>query len=65
MILVRGIERALDVTIERSQHTDARMQQWSAIFRCHDQRFSCRLPGRILLLGLRKLQDVIGGVLLA
>jgi hypothetical protein len=44
MIFAIGIEHPLDVTVERSQHTDARVQQWSTIFRSHDQRLSCRLP---------------------
>jgi hypothetical protein len=34
MVILRvGVEHALDVAIERPQHTDARVQQWAAVWR--------------------------------
>jgi hypothetical protein len=62
-IFARGIEPPFDVAIERPQHTDARVHQWTAIFGRHDQRLGRCLPFLEVLLGLRKFQDVIGRIL--
>jgi hypothetical protein len=48
-----GIEHALDAVMHRPQHSDARVQQWTSIFRGHDQSFYSSLPVRQLLLSLR------------
>jgi hypothetical protein len=51
------------LAVQSPHHADARVHQRPAIFRRHDKRFGRRLPFRKILLSLRQLYDVGGGVL--
>ena len=61
--LARGIKHALDVPIECPQHADARMHQKVAAFGGANQAAVRGLPFRKILLSLRQLHDVGGGIL--
>ena len=63
MVLAIGIEHALDVAIERSQHSDTRVHNEIATFCSADQTRDSSLPFLKVLLSLRQLHDVIGSVL--
>jgi hypothetical protein len=58
-----GIEYALDVAIQCPQHADARKHCRPVLFGDQDQAFHGCLPLWRLVLGPRKLRDVIAGVL--
>jgi hypothetical protein len=58
-----GIELALDVAVQRSHDADTREHRRPARRRHQDQRLRGRLPLRRLVLGPRKLRDVVAGVL--
>ena len=62
-ILPRRIEFALDVTVQRSHDPDAREHRRASERDDEDQSFHCRLPFLCFMLGLRKLRDVIAGIL--
>jgi hypothetical protein len=63
MVLARRIELPLDMTIQGPHDTDPCKHLWSAGRRHKDQRFHSSLPLRGLVLGFRKLRDVVAGVL--
>jgi hypothetical protein len=48
--------------VPRQPHSDVRMHQGPAVFGGHDTRLDGCLPLVELLLGLRKLHHVVGGV---
>jgi len=52
--------RALDVAVQRSQHSDPRVHQEVAALGGTDQASDCGLPFGQVLLGLRQLHDVAG-----
>jgi hypothetical protein len=58
-----GIEHPFGVPVQRPQHTNARVHQEVAAFRGADQTAGCGLPFRKILLSLRQLHDVSGGIL--
>ena len=57
-----GIERPLDVAVQRHQHPDARMHQEVAAFGGADQAGHRGLLFLEVLLSLWKLHDVIGSI---
>ena len=63
MILAFRIEHALDVPVQRAQHSDPRVHQEVPAFRGTDQAVNRGLPFPGLLFGLGQLGDVGGGVL--
>jgi hypothetical protein len=58
-----GIELALDVAVQRSHNADPREHRRPARRRHQDQRFHRGLSLRGLVLGLRKLRDVVASIL--
>ncbi len=58
-----GIKNPFDVAVQRPQHTDACMHQKVAAFGGADQAAGRGLPFLEILLSLRQLHDVAGGVL--
>jgi hypothetical protein len=62
-VFARRTEQALDVAIERPQHTDARMYQEVATFSGADQATDRGLPLIEALLCLWQFHDVVGGIL--
>jgi hypothetical protein len=58
-----GIEHPFGVTVQRPQHTNARVHHEVAAFRGADQAGHRRLPFLESLLGLRQFHDVVGGIL--
>ena len=58
-----GIEHALDVAIQRAHDSDARHNCRPVLFGDQDQAFHRRLPLWRAVFGLRKLRDVVAGIL--
>ncbi len=56
-----GID-SLHAVVHSPQHPDSRVKQWGSTFRSHDQCLYGGLPVWQLLLSLRQLLDVLGGV---
>src|SRR5258708_6557943 len=63
MVFAIGIEHALDVAVQCPHDADARKHRRPARGRDQDQSFHGRLPVGSLVLGLRKLRDVVASVL--
>ncbi len=61
-VLARRIERALIVSVQRAQDADACDHGWPTAFSYEDQGFHSSLPFRRVVLGFRKLGDVVGRV---
>jgi hypothetical protein len=62
-VFARGIKLPFDVPVQRSQHADARMHHEVAALGGADQAAGRGLPFRKILLSLRQLHDVSGGIL--
>jgi hypothetical protein len=62
-LLARRVEHPLNTPMEGSQHPDARMHQEVTAFGGADQTPDSGLPFHKILLSLRKLHHIIGGVL--
>jgi hypothetical protein len=63
MVFAIRVKLANVAAVQRPHDPNAREHRRSARRRDHDQGFHCRLPLRSLVLGLRKLRDVIAGIL--
>lgn len=57
-----GVEYALDASVERHHHPDAREHRWPAEVGDQDQGFHSRLPLRGGVHVLRKPDDVVASV---
>jgi hypothetical protein len=57
------VELAHDVPVQGPHEADARHHGWAVVFDDQEQRFDRGLPLREILLRLRKLLDIFGGVL--
>ena len=62
-VFARWVKRPLKVSVQCTHDADAREHCRAAGRRDQDQRFHRRLPLWRLMLGLRKLCDVIAGIL--
>jgi hypothetical protein len=62
MIFPVGIEHALDVTVQRLHHADARKHRITVVLGDQQQRLHCSLPFLGIVLSLRQLGDVVGGI---
>jgi hypothetical protein len=58
----RWIEHALDVTVQRSHHTDTSEHRWPVMFRDLQQNLRCGLPLFGIVLCLGQFGDVLRGV---
>jgi hypothetical protein len=63
MILAVWVENSLDLSIERPHDADACEHRRAAKLHHKQQAFHCRLPFRGIMFGLRKLRDVVAGLL--
>src|SRR5258708_7014786 len=63
MLFAIGIKHPLDVSVQRTHDPDAREHRRFARRRHQDQGPHRCLPLRSLMLGLRKLGDVVAGIL--
>jgi hypothetical protein len=62
-VFARRVKRPLNVSVQCPHDTDPRKHRWAAQRRHQDQGFHCSLPFSGLVNGLRKLRDVVAGVL--
>jgi hypothetical protein len=63
MVLARWIKHPLDVTVQRPHDPDPRQHRRAAALGDQQQRLRRSLPLPRLVLGLRKLRDVVAGIL--
>jgi hypothetical protein len=63
MVFPIWIELANVAAVQCSHDANPRKHRWAARRRDQDQGFHCSLPFRGRMLGLRKLRDVLAGIL--
>jgi hypothetical protein len=63
MWLAISVEQPLNITVQGLHHADPRMHHGPATLGRHEQSMHRSLPFLVLLLGFRKLHDVVSGVL--